>query len=77
MEHFEFIIPFRKQFVSLMLLCSLALPLSAQSPDHYDASGKLYTVVACVAVIIVGIVLFLFYLERRIAKVEKEFDTLE
>jgi len=33
-------------------------------------NGKMYTVVACVAVILIGIVFFLFYLDRRLKKLE-------
>lgn len=42
--------------------------------DHYDNMGKLNTVVICVAVILIGIALFLFYLERRISKIEQSSE---
>lgn len=52
----------------LMLLISNNL-LRAQG-DQIANQGKIYAVVACVAVILIGIVAFLFYLERRISSME-------
>lgn len=57
----------------LLLLCTLlGFGQLFANGDHYEDTGKLYTVIACVVVIVIGIVLFLFYLERRISKIEKE-----
>lgn len=61
-------------------LC-FALALGAQTPeatttsvemaDTLRQSGKIYVVVASVAIIFIGIVLFLFRLERRIQQLER------
>ena len=40
--------------------------------DHFDNVGKMNAVVSVAAVILVGIFLFLFYLERRIKKLEED-----
>ena len=40
--------------------------------DHYESGGKLIAVIACVLVILIGVFLFLFYLERHIKKLEDE-----
>ena len=42
------------------------------SSDHFSNYGKINTVIACVSVLIIGIGIFLFYLERRLSKIEKE-----
>lgn len=59
----------RLTLISLFILVSATL-LSAQS-DHFDNTGKLYAVVAVVSITLVGIVLFLIYLERKIKILEK------
>jgi hypothetical protein len=53
-----------------VLLCSMGSVMAAS--DHYDNQGKLYTVVGCVAVILLIIILALFALERRIKKMEDQ-----
>ncbi|HMS51576.1 MAG: hypothetical protein IT272_08155 [Chitinophagales bacterium] len=40
--------------------------------DFFYSSGKIYVVIGVIAIIFIGIVLFLIWLERRIAKLEKE-----
>ncbi len=60
-----------KKFLFILLFLSSIVELSYGATDHYENSAKLNTVVACVAVILIGIAIFLFYLERRISKMEK------
>lgn len=38
------------------------------------ASGKIYVVVACAAIILIGLILFLFSIDRRLKKLEKYSD---
>ena len=65
--------------VSTLLIVTLFSfsQILAQGNDHYDQSSKIYTVVACVAVILIGIAVFLFFLERRVTKLEKDHEQLE
>ncbi|MEL6122829.1 MAG: hypothetical protein AAFQ02_09075 [Bacteroidota bacterium] len=42
--------------------------------DHYAGESKLIAVIACVLIILGGIVFFLLYLEKRIKKLEEEAD---
>ena len=42
--------------------------------DHFDRSGKMNAVIAVVAVVLLGIFLFLIYLERRIKKLENDLN---
>lgn len=62
------------------LFCAV-LPLLAQVQQNSNAvemadalrqSGKIYVVVAVIAVIFAGIIAFLFFLERKIHKLEKD-----
>ncbi len=60
------------------LFCAV-LPLMAQSDtntvemaDVLHKSGKIYVVVAVIAVIFAGIIAFLFMLERRINRLEED-----
>lgn len=63
-------------------LCLLAANVAmAQAPDNgidmadaLRASGKIYVVVACVAVIFLGILIYLITLDRKITKIEKQLD---
>ena len=50
---------------------SAPVVLSAQG-DAYDHSGKMWVVVVCSSVLIIGFGLFLFYLERRLRALEKD-----
>lgn len=59
-------------FTILTILVSTSFLLGAD--DHYAITGKLTTVIACVAVVLIGIAAFLFYLERRISKLENDLD---
>ncbi len=55
-----------------MTIMSLIVPTAGvlAQGDHYANTGKIYTVIACVSVILIVIAIFLFYLERRIKKLE-------
>ncbi len=58
-----------------MLLALVALPFlsKAQAVEMADTlrnSGKIYIVVGVIAIIFIGIVVYLFTLDRRISKIE-------
>jgi len=55
----------------------VTLAVSAQDPQSGMAvdmrsSGKIYVVVAVITLIFIGIALYLFSIDRRIRKIEKE-----
>ncbi len=58
----------------LLILIVSTLDVSAQAADHYSSSGKLLAVILCVSVILIGIALFLFSMERRISKMEQSLE---
>lgn len=69
----------RKVFTSLTLLCWM-LAANAQVTDaerKYTAfdmrsNGKIYVVVAVMLVILMGLLFYLFRIDRRITKLEKQ-----
>jgi CcmD family protein len=64
----------------LFMLCSLLITVAgvAQDTDRPEmadvmrSNGKIYAVVAILVVILLGIVLYLVRLDRKISKLEKE-----
>ncbi len=69
---------FFKLLLPLLLLAPLAF---AQAPevapamaDDLRASGKIYVVVAVVAVIVAGLLAYLISLDRKVSRLEKEMN---
>ncbi|MDQ2794074.1 MAG: CcmD family protein [Bacteroidota bacterium] len=68
------------RFFSFLLPLLLLAPLAfAQAPeaapamaDDLRASGKIYVVVAVVAVIVAGLLAYLISLDRKVSRLEKE-----
>ena len=62
----------------LFLLNWLAFTTIAQTPDAPEmatglrASGKIYVVVAVVALIVTGLLLYLITLDRKVSKLEQQ-----
>jgi len=69
--------------IVLTVLATLifAFPICAQSagsPDFMRSTGKIYVVVAVIAMVFIGIIFFLIYLDRRLTRLEdqiKDHDT--
>ena len=64
-----------KQFLLSVLLVILSINLllaESGSIDFLRSTGKIYSVVAVIAVIFLGIVWYLFRLDKKITKLEKE-----
>ncbi len=60
----------------LTVIASLAFG-QAENNDFLRSTGKIYVVVAVLVCTFIGIVALLVYLERRIAKLEKELQDNE
>jgi K+-transporting ATPase A subunit len=57
--------------ILLTTLQSFAQNQSAEAPsESLYVSGKIYVVVVCAAVILIGLILFLFSIDRRLKKLE-------
>jgi CcmD family protein len=67
-----------KKLLVLMLLILNSVALFAQNantPEMADAlrsSGKIYVVVAVIVVIFAGLAIYLFSIDKRLKKIEKE-----
>lgn len=64
-----------KKIFSLLLSLTFATVLLAQnaaSSDFFRNIGKIYVVVAVIAIVFLGIVFFLIILDRRLAKIEQQ-----
>ncbi|HAI57175.1 MAG: CcmD family protein [Saprospirales bacterium] len=64
-----------KQFLLSIFLVILSINLllaESGSIDFLRSTGKIYSVVAVIAVIFLGIVWYLFRLDKKITKLEKE-----
>jgi CcmD family protein len=62
-------------FLLLLLLSSTAVfaqDASVQMDDALRSNGKIYVVVTVIAIIFVGIAIYLFTIDRRLKKIEKE-----
>ncbi len=58
-------------FLFLVSLSSFAQE-QVEMADELRSSGKIFVVVAVLCVIFVGIAVYLFYIDRKISKIEKE-----
>jgi len=66
----------KKGTITFLLLLAVLQALSAQEADtdFMRSTGKIYVVVAVIVAIFVGIVLFLIYLDRKLAKLENQIN---
>lgn len=67
-----------KKFAFLMLLLFGSIATFAQQPqsvemaDALRSSGKIYVVIATIVIIFIGLAIYLFSIDRRLKKLEKE-----
>lgn len=67
-----------KKLISICFLLFAMISLvhaenTVEMAEGLYSSGKIYVVVACIAIIVVGIFIYLFSMDRRIKKVENNF----
>ncbi len=67
----------KKLTLVLMLVCSFAAAFAQQSQpvemaDVLRSSGKIYVVVLTICIIFAGLAIYLFSIDRRLKKIEKE-----
>ena len=65
-----------KAFFTLLLVVVIPTLLSAQEEvpmaDTMRSEGKIYVVVAIALVVLLGLIAYLFMLDRKVSKLEKE-----
>ena len=66
-----------KRFFVLFCLALCSIAAFAQQPnnvgmaDTLRSSGKIYVVIATIAIIFIGLAIYLFTIDRRLKKIEK------
>jgi len=62
-------------FIILPILCSASVfaqgAKGVDMADELRSSGKIYVVIATIAIIFIGLAIFLFSIDRRLKKIEK------
>ncbi|MDN3588404.1 CcmD family protein [Pedobacter aquatilis] len=69
-----------KKILFSIILMLLTVQLFAQDndvemADTLRSNGKIYVVVACIVIILVGLLAYLFSIDKRLKKIEKENTT--
>ncbi len=67
---------FMKKLILIIALLSNCLTVFAQSDiemaDAMRSSGKIYVVIVTIVIVFAGLAVYLFTLDRRLKKIEKE-----
>ena len=68
-------IVYRLLFVVCSLMCSTILFAQADKPEMADlmrSNGKIYVVVAVCLTILIGLFIYVFLIDRKVSRLEKE-----
>ncbi len=67
---------FRKILFTLIafLIVNVGFAQDAEMADTMRSNGKIYVVVGIILIILIGLVLYLFSMDRRLSKIEKELE---
>jgi CcmD family protein len=67
---------FIKYFLSALLVFvfSVCPAQNAEMADTFRSEGKIYVVVAIVLIILAGLLLYLFLLDKKLTKIEKQIS---
>lgn len=69
------LIAVRKAFTTLLLfLFPFTFLMAQEDTDFMRSMGKMYVVVAVIAAIFIGLVIFLIYLDRKLTKLENQIN---
>ena len=66
---------FKKKLVALVVTLLAVCSLSAQNAemaDNFRGEGKIYVVVGVMLILLIGLFLYLFRIERKVKKLENE-----
>lgn len=67
----------KKAFIFILFLLSFVSsfaqqPNQVEMADAFRSSGKIYVVIATIVIIFIGLAIYLFSIDRRLKKLEKE-----
>lgn len=67
---------FRKILFTLIafLIVNVGFAQDAEMADTMRSNGKIYVVVGIILIILIGLILYLFSMDRRLSKIEKELE---
>ena len=66
-----------KKFLYLFLLMTMATIANAQNAEMADvmrSNGKIYVVVGIILIVLIGLITYLFMLDRKITKLENKLS---
>jgi heme/copper-type cytochrome/quinol oxidase subunit 2 len=61
-------------FLSLILSLASAQAQTPEMADTMRSEGKIYVVVAILVIILLGVIAFLIFIDRKVSKIEKQLD---
>ena len=57
-----------------LLVSTWSMAQNAEMADTMRADGKIYVVVGIILIILVGLISYLFMMDRKLSRIEKELD---
>jgi CcmD family protein len=63
------------KYILALLMCVIAGSANAQNAemaDSFRADGKIYVVVAVILIVLAGLIVYLFLMDRKLVKLERE-----
>jgi len=63
------------KYILISLFVIMGFPAFSQQPEMADtmrSEGKIYVVVAIILIVLVGLIAYLFMLDRKISKIEEK-----
>ena len=61
-------------FTLAMLAGNNSFAQHVEMADTFRSEGKIYVVVAIILVVLAGLILYLFMLDKKLTKIEKDID---
>jgi hypothetical protein len=58
----------------LMAICTVANAQAAEMADVMRSNGKIYVVVGIILIVLIGLITYLFLLDRKITKLENKLS---
>ena len=57
--------------IVFMMICSRAFSQEVEMADTMRSNGKIYVVVGIILIILIGLITYLFLLDRKVGRLEK------
>lgn len=66
-----------KKYLYLLLVLTISFGANAQDPEMADvmrSNGKIYVIVGIILIVLVGLIAYLFVLDRKITRLENKLN---